>query len=186
MPIASRTRWIVALAALLPILAHATMARAADQPNEERRVRPAMPGGQQLLAEDMNRSATVRALVERLEGSDLVVYVQMRFFIPHSARGRLIFVSAAAGRRYVVVEVACGESWNTQLSTLGHELRHAVEIADAAWVHSPADMAAFYAGAGMQIDFEAGHEAFETLAAQDAGRRVARELADGSSRIAAR
>ena len=38
----------------------------------------------------------------------------------------------------------------------------------------------------MQVDFQAGHEAFETLAAQDAGRRVARELADGNSRIAAR
>jgi hypothetical protein len=116
----------------------------------------------------------------------LVVYIQTRFFTSHSARGRLIFVSAAAGRRYVLVEVACGESWNTQLSTLGHELRHAVEIADAGWVRSPADMATFYAGAGMQISFEAGHEAFETLAAQDAGRRVARELADGNSRVAAR
>ena len=145
-----------------------------------------MPGGQQLLAEDMSRSATVRALVEHLEGSDLIVYVQTRFFTSHSAKGRLIFVSAAAGRRYVVVEIACGESWNTQLSTLGHELRHAVEIADAGWVRSSADMATFYSTAGMQVDFQAGHEAFETLAAQDAGRRVARELADGNSRIAAR
>jgi hypothetical protein len=183
MDIASRTRWVVALAALLSILAHAPLAQAAD---EDRHVRPTMRGGQQLLDEDMNRSATVRALVERLERSDLIVYVQTRFFTSHSARGRLIFVSAAAGRRYVVVEVACGESWNTQLSTLGHELKHAVEIADAGWVHSPADMAAFYASAGMQIAFEAGHEAFETLAAQDAGQRVLRELADGNSRIAAR
>jgi hypothetical protein len=183
MEIASRTRWIVALAALLSILARAPLAQAAD---EDRHVRPTMTGGQQLLDEDMNRSATVRALVERLERSDLIVYVQTRFFTTHSARGRLIFVSSAGGRRYVVVEVACAESWNTQLSTLGHELRHAVEIADAGWVRSPADVAAFYASAGMQIAFEAGHEAFETLAAQDAGQRVLRELADGNSRIAAR
>ncbi len=183
MDIVSRPRWIVALAALLLILAHAPLAQAGIN---DRHVRPTMRGGQQLLDEDMNRSATVRALVERLERSDLIVYVQTRFFTSHSARGRLIFVSASAGRRYVVVEVACGESWNTQLSTLGHELRHAVEIADAGWVRSPADMAAFYASAGMQIAFEAGHEAFETLAAQVAGQRVLRELADGNSRIAAR
>jgi hypothetical protein len=183
MDIARRTGRIVTLAVLLTILAHARLAQAGD---EDRHVRPAMPGGQQLLDEDMSRSATVRALVEHLERSDLIVYVQTRFFTSHAARGRLIFVSAAAGRRYVLVEVACGESWNTQLSTLGHELRHAVEIADAGWVRSPADMAAFYTSAGMQIAFEAGHEAFETLAAQDAGQRVARELANGNSRIAAR
>lgn len=80
-----------------------------------------------------------------------------------------------AERRYVLVEIACGDSLHNQLAMLGHELRHAVEIADAAWIRTDADLAAHYRRIGMETAI-ADQQSFETLAAADTGRRVAREL----------
>jgi hypothetical protein len=180
MDIAFRTRLFVVLGAVLLV---APLVQAADHPNKDPHVRPTTSGAgvEQLLAEAMRRSATVRSLVEQLDRSDLVVYVQTRPFKSRLTTGHLIFVSAAAGRRYVVVEIACGEPWNTQLATLGHELHHAVEIADAEWIQSSADMAVFYTYAGMSVGVEEGGESFETRGATEAGRRVARELNDTSN-----
>jgi hypothetical protein len=179
MDTACRTRLFVLLGAVLLV---APMARAADRPDGDPHVRPAMPrsGIEQLLAEAIRRSATVRALVEQLDHSNLVVYVRTRPFASHLKTGQLIFVAAAADRRYAVVEIACGEPWNRQLTTLGHELQHAVEIAAAWWIQSSADMAVFYTSAGMSLGFEQGRESFETQAATDVGARVARELNDTS------
>jgi hypothetical protein len=180
-----RTRLFAVLAAVLLV---APRARAADHPNEDPHVRPAISGSgvEQLLTEAMRRSATVRALVDQLNRSDIVVYVQPRSFRSGLTRGQLIFVAAAADRRYVLVEIACGEPWNTQLATLGHELQHAVEIAEARWIQSSADVAVFYTHAGMSVDLE-GRESFETRAATDVEERVARELhGTRNARIATR
>ncbi|HEX4348094.1 MAG TPA: hypothetical protein VHZ73_11005 [Vicinamibacterales bacterium] len=168
------------LAALLFLLAIASIAHAEDL-SAEPHVRPLMAGIDQFVAEGIKRSPTIRALTEELDRSDVVVYVRARPFNSPLTKAHLLFMTAAGNRRYVLVEIACGETWNTQLAMLGHELRHAVEIADAPWIRSDADLAAHYSRIGTETVMAADHESFETLAAADAGRRVARELATQSS-----
>ena len=56
---------------------------------------------------------------------------------------------------------------------LGHELQHALEIAQAPGVQDEASMRRYYERAGAGRSHERG---FETRAAQDAGRQVRLEL----------
>ena len=48
-----------------------------------------------------------------------------------SSDGRLTFISAVGGYRYVHVRVARLAAADVQIALIGHELQHAVEIADA-------------------------------------------------------
>src|SRR5689334_20032977 len=76
-------------------------------------------------------SPTARALVERLEHSDLIVYVRHRVFPSFTIDGRIALLASTGRNRFVVVELACARPRIVQLVTLGHELHHAVEIANA-------------------------------------------------------
>jgi hypothetical protein len=162
------------LAAALVLLLAAPCARA-EGPTNDPRIRALVTGGDQFIAEGIARSRTIRALVDRLEHSDMVVYVRNKPLSP-LIRGHLLFMTATPERRYVLIEIACGQSWNTQLSALGHELRHAVEVADAPSIRTPQDLKAYYSHAGAISRHEPQHEGFETDQAIDAGRQVAREL----------
>jgi len=167
------------------VLTFACSARAfAAQPESAPHIRPLLTGVDAFVAEGMRRSQTIRSLVARIEQSDLIVYVRARPFNSPLTTGHLQFVGATPGQRFVMIEIACGESWNVQLSTLGHELRHAVEVAEAPWVRSAADLEAHYSRIGFVASFDSRNESFETDAAADAGRHVARDLlGDGGAPV---
>jgi hypothetical protein len=82
-----------------------------------------------LIRDLVARSATGRELVERLDRSDLVVYVRRRLFTTTMLNGRIGFVRADCSRRYVAIEIAAPRNYVEELASLGHELQHAVEIA---------------------------------------------------------
>lgn len=164
------------LAAVVFFLLAIASAAHAEGFSSDSHIRPLSTGVGGFVAEAIARSPTIRALASRLDDSDLVVYVRARPFNTRQRKAQLVFMTAAAGRRYLLVEIACSESWNTQIAMLGHELRHAVEIADAPAVRSDAALAAHYRRIGMETVMALGHESFETLAAADAGRRVTQEL----------
>jgi hypothetical protein len=166
---------MLATAALMLLGAHS--ARASDAALDDPHVRPLTSGMSQFFAEGMVRSETIRSLVHRLEESDVIVYLRARPFTSTLTTGHLLFVSATPGRRYVMIEIACERSWATQLATLGHELRHAVEVAEAPSVRSDRGLAAYYSTIGIKTNIGWTHEEYETQAAHDAGIRVARELA---------
>lgn len=165
------------VAALLFLLAIASAASAQDL-SPDPHIRPLLSGVDRFLAEGISRSPTIRTLAERLEQSDVVVYVRARPFASELTKAHLVFITATAERRYVLIEIACGDSLHNQLAMLGHELRHAVEIADAGWIRTEADLVAHYRRIGVET-LIADQQSFETLAAADAGRRVARELNGG-------
>lgn len=83
-----------------------------------------------LLAEGVKKSPTLRALVARLNKSDVIVYVRMDV-TSKQGNGRLTFLTANAGYRYLVVHVPTGVSKVKQLTALGHDMQHAVFVADA-------------------------------------------------------
>jgi hypothetical protein len=170
-----RWRWLGFLVMVLGVLTSARVASA--QSVEPSHVRPDAAGLRELLTDAMRRSPTVRRLVGRLERLDLVVYVRSKPFAPGTIAGQLKFVGASDDRRYVLVEIGCTQSLDAQVAALGHELRHAVEIAELSWIRSASDMAAFYKSTGM-LSAAGSRQVFESSAAIAAGQQVARELRD--------
>ena len=134
-------------------------------------VRPLSLEMRDFVRDAAERSPSARALLAQIEESDLVVYVRMQPFETTTIDGRTALVAAAAGIRYLVVELACGRSQLVQMAKLGHELRHAMEVADEPSVVNAGTLAAFYSKIGMQMEGSSGrHLTFETGAAGESGR----------------
>jgi hypothetical protein len=129
-----------------------------------------------LVDELAARSATARALVDRIQASDVIVYVRHRTFEDPGLDGRTGLLGSDPARRFLVVELACGRAYLTQLVTLGHELQHAVEIADVATAFDASSLAALYSRIGERQSRSAGRVTFETRNARDTALQVRREL----------
>ena len=132
-------------------------------------------GVRSLVEEAARRSPLIRELIERLEGLDVTVYIRGRS-LTATLDGRIALLSAAGGGRYLVIELACERSGITQMATLGHELYHALEIAQEPAVVSPATLADLYQRIGQQTGDDGGLRTFETAAAAAAGSLARRQL----------
>ncbi len=169
-------RWTRTFTLLLLLLLPATVARA--QADSFERVRTDSRYMRVMLASGIERSPTFRSIVERLERSDLIVEVQCAHFVGSQRAGQTVLLSAQPGVRYVLVELACWAGSGPSLHMLGHELRHALEIASASWVVDGPTLAQFYQSIGFRSGpalIETFGE-FETADAIEAGERVHREL----------
>jgi hypothetical protein len=126
-----------------------------------------------LLVEGARRSPSFRKLVDPLNHSTVVVYTQSGL-LSGNLSGRLTFVGSGQLWRYLRIEIECRQSTIGQIAALGHELRHAVEIADETAAVDRPSIRALYGTIGFAID--GGQRRFESDAAKDAGIRVRREL----------
>jgi len=142
---------------------------------EQAHVRAESVEMRQLIADAAERSATVRALIDALDGSDVVVYVRPRLFRSVTLDARTGFL-AGGSRRLLVIELPCPQTRDTQIALLAHELQHAVEIAQAAWVVDTATLARYYGEIGIRLGMLEGGTTFETEAACRVGARVRSEL----------
>jgi hypothetical protein len=130
-----------------------------------------------LLEDGVRQSPAFRALVERLSGSDVVVYLHTDSHWPAHADGAMTFVTAAGGYRYVVVRVREQRSRSHMLALLAHELRHAVEVAETPAIVDADSMAREYSRFGYARPHAVnGGVAFDTDAAVEAGYQVLAEL----------
>jgi hypothetical protein len=133
-------------------------------------------------------SPTFRSIVERLDQSDLFVYLSRGRCGETEAPGCVIHgVTTVPGARYVHVLIALDTFREDMRATwgvivAGHELYHAFEIANAQWVRSSKDVADLYAQIGAACP-NGSTSCYETPGALAVGRRVAREL---SSAVAAK
>ncbi len=135
-----------------------------------------------VIADGMRQSPTFRALVQRLTGSDVVVYV-CRWHRQAGADGSLTFAATAGGYRYVVVRVSTQRSQLQLLALLAHELRHAVEVAETPAIVDAPSLAREYARLGYVSQMSrGGRVAFDTEAAIAAGHQVLVELQGGPGR----
>lgn len=165
------------VAALLVVLLAITRTAAASAPAEESRkcgVRPLTPDGAALLQDGVRRSSLMRSQLAVLNASNLVVYLAEVFESEAGEpKGKLRFVSAAGGRRYVIITL---DRWklprNDRLVMLAHELQHAVEVAGAPGVTDLASFRALYCRIGWEV--KAGH--FETDGARAAAARMRADL----------
>jgi hypothetical protein len=126
-------------------------------------------------------SPTVASLLAQLEETDLIVTV-ITGRLPERINGHTRMVTAAAGVRYLRIILKIPNVTERLIATLGHELRHAMEIAGMPEVRSEATLAAAYRRVGVAM---ARDGYFETEAAVQTGRLVARELAQAAPALIA-
>jgi hypothetical protein len=127
-----------------------------------------------MLAEGMNRSRAFAALVTALNRSDVIVYVETVMTLPQDTRGRLTLLPLAGQYRYLRVQIRSDLSRRDAIALIGHELQHAIEIAEAIDVRDTTSLIKLYERIGHA---SSGDHAYDTDAAQDMGRLVRRELA---------
>ena len=124
------------------------------------------------IDEGMARSAFFRNLVTRLDASDVIVYIEMECQMPPRLFGRLQFMARGGGRRYLNVRLSCVMNDDEQIAALGHELRHAVEIADAPSVVDVESLGELYRHIGFASHGVPKGTGFESRAAIESARRV--------------
>jgi hypothetical protein len=130
-----------------------------------------------LLSDGVKKSATLRALTERLSKSDVIVYVRPDVLARNANQGHLSFLSSSGGYRYLVVHLPVGQSKQQQIAMLGHELQHAVVIADAPSVTDSDTLRKEFERIGKVVMAANGRDfSFDSQAATDARQRILREM----------
>ncbi len=167
-----------ALLTLVTVFSLQVMAPGADERRSMIQVRAGDARASQLLRIGTSRSETFRSLIDRIERSDVIVYVLTNPFLPMP--GKTEFVEATLRWRYVRVTVRAPGP-DTQLdvvSWLAHELQHAVEICDALVVCDDASLVGHYDDVGWNTR-RGVYPVFETTAAQHIKWVVLEELYGG-------
>jgi hypothetical protein len=140
----------------------------------DRRVRAAEARVHSLMAEGLQRSRTFASLVTALNRTDVIVYIESVMTLPKDTMGRLIMTPRAGEFRYLRIQIRAELSRREAIALIGHELQHALEIADAQDVRDTTSLIKLYERIGHQ---SLGEHAYDTEAARDTGRVVRRELA---------
>jgi len=119
------------------------------------------------------RSVTFRTLVDRLNRSDVIVYIESgRCPSPH-VTSCVAVASTSASYRYLRVTIDTAHALDIITSQIAHELQHAVEIADAPEVVDGATLRIFYRRIGTP---SADRGVYETASAVAVAARVSLEL----------
>jgi hypothetical protein len=145
----------------------ATTVSAADQDHHVRSSNTAIVA---LIEQASERSATFRHLLDTLNASDSMVYVEQGD-CPHGVRACFTSVTIAGSRRVMWVKVDTRKADWDLMGSIGHELRHTIEVLGDPTVTSNSAMYFFYLTNGSH----GRTKAFETQAAIDAGTAVRRE-----------
>jgi hypothetical protein len=145
----------------------------------ERRVRTHDARVASALFDGVRRSRTFADLIAALEGSNVITYVELVQQLPPLVEGRLALASKGNAQRYVRIQVRATLPADMMISTIGHELQHAIEIARAPSVRDEAGLRKLYQQIGVGRSDVNG---FDTEAARVAGEQVKRELRAFSKR----
>ena len=138
-----------------------------------RHVRAVDPVMSAAIADGLRRSGTFAHLVLALNKSDVIVYIESGRPLPTSLVGRMLLVAGPEGHRYLRIQVTGRPRSNDIIAIVGHELRHALEVAESPEVRDEASLIALYERIGHP---STGARHYDTAAAQDAGRQVRAEL----------
>lgn len=143
------------------------------------RLRPLTSLASEFVARGLDGSQTFRSLVERIERSDVVVYVELVYRRPGAPDGATRLVNASRYFRFLHVTINCELDPWAIVAMLGHELQHAVEIAERPEIRDDASLARYYREEGI-TDARDGCVCSE--AARETARRVRSELASAALR----
>jgi hypothetical protein len=154
------------------ILALLLTGAAADRPHlpPTPRVRAA-DNARRVLADAAAQSRTIRELCDRLDASDVIVYVEITGS-PLVPTARTKLVTATPDARFLRIAINNNTAPFDVAPLLAHELQHAVEIAEHEDVRDDTGVRRLYAAIG----HEAAADQFETDAARQTERAVRAEL----------
>jgi hypothetical protein len=139
----------------------------------ERRVRAADSIIQELLTDGLHRSPTFARLLTSLNRRDVIVYVERVMTLPRDTMGRLTIVPVLGRQRYLRIQIRGDLSRSDAIALIGHEMTHALEVADDPDVRDSRSLATLYQRIGHS---SGGEHVYDTMAARDTGRKVRREL----------
>jgi hypothetical protein len=171
---AKRTRNLAVAAVAAAVLGMPALSAAAD----------AVPGNQPmthvrssnsdltaLIEQAGQRSATFRGLLDTINASDSIVFVEAGD-CGHGVRACFVSVAASGAYRYMRVIVDTRKADWDLMGSIGHELRHTIEVIDAPRVRDNVSKHFFYE----QIGTRGTATARETRVAVDAGNTVRAEV----------
>jgi hypothetical protein len=141
----------------------------------EARIRPQDPRLTELLRDGMARSATLRSLVNRIEASNLFVYLSLSPIMKPNLAGKLTWMTRAGVFRYVRATINTEQNVDQMIATIAHELYHAVEVLEDDGVKDQRSLEDLYKRIGRPSHW-GSTAGWETVAAQETGFRVRREL----------
>ena len=148
---------------------------AVDLPVRTARVRAGDARTAVLLVQGLERSETIRSLVSQIEQHNVIVYLEMQPALKKRLAGTMTWISAAGIYRYVRLSINPELSTDVAISTLGHELQHALEVAKAPQIVNEQSLVAYYRthGDGSRAEING----WDTEAARVVGNFVRRDLA---------
>ena len=181
-----RTLRLFVTVALLaaPVVAAAEPQRPVDYDpatwNGGPRVRPNDSRSAAIVLDGLRRSETFRTIVEGLEQRDVIVYVLIQPSLKGRLAGAVTWLSATKRFRYVRVGLSPTITGDAAIATLGHELQHALEIADQPAIVDEKSLTAHYMRIGISMRVQ--HNGWDTEGARQIGDDVRRDLAATSAR----
>ena len=135
-------------------------------------VRSRHPELRALIMRASEQSLTFRRMVDTIDASDGIVYVEPGV-CRHGVRACLVSVTSAGRHRSLFVKVDIEKADGPLMSAIGHELRHAIEVLSDTGVTDRGTMYLFYK---RTRDRAGTSTSFETEAAVRAGEAVANEI----------
>jgi hypothetical protein len=171
--IARRATCLTAALAVLPVAPAAAQDIDPQSRHIGSHVRGATPHVNKLIARGMKGSHTFARLVEELNKSNVIVYIQVTRDVPVGLDGRLAFMTSVGPLRYLHAQVRDGLPTDLLLATAAHELQHALEVAQHEDVRDAQGLASLYERIGIRAH---DHKRYDTAAARITGRRVRQEL----------
>jgi hypothetical protein len=158
----------VAVLCALLVGASPLIARAAGEDSRPR-VRSSHAYIRAMIEEAAERSDTFRGLVAAIEATDGIVYVEQGE-CRHSVHACLsLHVTPAAGFRILRILIDARQPDWEVMSSIGHELQHAIEVLGNSKLKSAESVYLFYSNGSSK-------DAFETQAAVKAGDAVRRQV----------
>jgi hypothetical protein len=165
---------VVLAIAFSPFTAAADQRDAPAAANGGPRIRPYDSRSAALLVEGIARSASLRRVIDRIEQTDLIVYVEMQPALRGRVAGSLTWLTKTPQFRYVRISLSPEYFGDAAVALLGHELQHAVEVAGEPSIVDPASLEAFYRRVGNAVGLHSS--GWDTEAARVMGDDVRREL----------
>ena len=142
------------------------------------RLRPVDAVARGVLEVGRERSELFHSLADRVDRSDVIVYISTSNSLPNGVDGRLQLVAVVSKVRYLLITIRRDLTADRLVAMLGHELMHAVEVAEDRAVVDNDSLRRLYARIGHSHD----SETFDTQAAVDAGHRVLAEIRTNATR----
>jgi hypothetical protein len=147
-------------------------------PYETTVVRPVGIAIAALLRDGAERSPTFRSLLEQLDGSEWIVFVQAGSCRLSRITGCLLHrMGVFEGRRYLRIVLSdTSATHDGAIATIGHELHHAAEVVSEPQITQASDIQDLYRRIGYVSMRTTGGAVYETKGAVRAGAQILAEL----------